>query len=103
MLLLHFPLCCLSISVDYCRKVKRVIEIKVIKENATNRDHYPIVLVKKFCSLTHRRPRKSVMQVTRGSYLFTSPRAARLELAGFFISIKAYCASFIYINITTED
>ena len=45
------------------------------------------------------------MQVTRGSYLFTSPHAARLELAGFF-TLKAYCvpcASFIYINITTED
>ena len=40
------------------------------------------------------------------SYLFTSPHAACLELAGFFTSIKAYrvpYTSFIYINITTED
>ena len=83
-----------------------MIEIEDIQENATNRDHYPIVLGKNFCSLTHRRPRRSVMQVTRGSYLFTSPHAARLELAEFFTSIKTYCvpcASFIYINITTED
>jgi hypothetical protein len=33
-------------------KVKRVIEIKDIQENPTNRDHHPIVFGKKFCSLS---------------------------------------------------
>jgi hypothetical protein len=110
MLLLHFPLCCLSSSVDYCRKVKRVIEIKDIQENATNRDHYQIVLGKKFCSLTHSRV-KEICHASHARFIFvyfTSMTSCcpswALELAGFFTSIKVYCVPcFIYINITIED
>ena len=104
MLLFHFSLCCLSSSTDYCHQSQTCDQNKrhpgeCNKQRPPHDSFWEKVLFLKLI--------EGQGDLSREVYIcLLHLMRCRLELAGFFTSKKAYCvpcASFIYINISTED